>query len=409
MRVGTPLRAGGGTSVALPSGPRAVAPEIFWERLRPLLARVGITRVAMVTGLDRVGLPVAMAVRPNARGLAVNHGKGATDIAAKISAAMESLEHWHAEHPCLPARLASWRAIGASAPALHPGALPGTPLRLDRDRPILWVEGRDLANDAPILVPLEAVSTDYALPSLEGFGAFLQTSSGLASGTDLLEATVQALLERIERDAEALWQLRPATARRATRLDAATVDQLARRDLVARIAAAGLRCAVWNLTSDLGVPTFRCLLVEPAPERAAPIAAAVGTGCHLERGPALWRALAEAVQMRLLQITAAREDLESGDYLLPDPRRTARLEALMAEPAMSSFAALPAMPHAGFATDLAFLLERLAAAGLRPIAVDLTNPELTIPVVRVVVPGLEEMPHAGVQAIGRRAAAALGP
>jgi len=52
---------------------------------------MGITRVANVTGLDHVGIPVVMACRPNARGLAVSQGKGLTLDAAKASAVMESI------------------------------------------------------------------------------------------------------------------------------------------------------------------------------------------------------------------------------------------------------------------------------------------------------------------------------
>ena len=46
--------------------------------LQPKLAAVGITRLADVTGLDRVGLPVVLAVRPLGRSLAVSQGKGLT-------------------------------------------------------------------------------------------------------------------------------------------------------------------------------------------------------------------------------------------------------------------------------------------------------------------------------------------
>ena len=86
-------------------------PEQTWEAIAPLLPDYGITRVADVTGLDVLGVPVAMSVRPLARTLSVSQGKGQTLLLAKISAAMEALEIWHAEfhHPrwCigrLPAR-----------------------------------------------------------------------------------------------------------------------------------------------------------------------------------------------------------------------------------------------------------------------------------------------------------------
>src|SRR5262249_35738572 len=71
----------------------------------------GITRLANVTGLDYGGIPTYMAVRPNARTLAVSQGKGATPAAAKASAFMEATELWHAEEPRLPLFLDSYASV----------------------------------------------------------------------------------------------------------------------------------------------------------------------------------------------------------------------------------------------------------------------------------------------------------
>ena len=52
------------------------------------------------------------------------------------------------------------------------------------------------------------------------------------------------------------------------------------------------------------------------------------------------------------------------------------------------------------------MLDRLRAAGIgRVIAVDLTRPEIGIPVVRVVIPGLEGVGEASNYAPGARARA----
>ncbi len=76
---------------------RVVPPETTWRRVRDLLPRAGITRVADVTRLDGLGIPTFQAVRPGSLNLSVSQGKGATAIAARVSAVMESLEMWHAE------------------------------------------------------------------------------------------------------------------------------------------------------------------------------------------------------------------------------------------------------------------------------------------------------------------------
>jgi hypothetical protein len=54
---------------------RVVSPAATLARLLPLLPSMGITRLANVTGLDTIGIPVVMAVRPNGRALSVAQGK----------------------------------------------------------------------------------------------------------------------------------------------------------------------------------------------------------------------------------------------------------------------------------------------------------------------------------------------
>ncbi|MBZ6476450.1 hypothetical protein [Streptomyces griseocarneus] len=67
--------------------------------LEPELERWGITRVAWLTGLDYLGIPVWTAIRPRSHSLVTSQGKGATDTLAKIPAVLEGAELWHAEQP----------------------------------------------------------------------------------------------------------------------------------------------------------------------------------------------------------------------------------------------------------------------------------------------------------------------
>ena len=87
---------------------RAVGPGETLARIRPLLGRMGITRLANVMGLDTIGIPVAQAVRLNAKSLSVAQGKGANLECALVSAAMESIESYHAEQISGPVRVASY-------------------------------------------------------------------------------------------------------------------------------------------------------------------------------------------------------------------------------------------------------------------------------------------------------------
>src|SRR5262245_59465733 len=93
---------------------RTVVPTETIARLRPLLGTFGITRVANLTMLDRIGIPVVMVCRPNSRSSAVFHGKGLDSVAAKASGLMEAVETWHAENIHLPLQYCSFREIPSS-------------------------------------------------------------------------------------------------------------------------------------------------------------------------------------------------------------------------------------------------------------------------------------------------------
>ena len=85
-----------------------------------------------------------MAVRRNARSVAVAQGKGLTLDAAKAAALMESIEAYHAERIGLPLRLASYQERAASCIVVDVDSL----LRLFNSRyhpclPLLWIEGHD--------------------------------------------------------------------------------------------------------------------------------------------------------------------------------------------------------------------------------------------------------------------------
>ena len=161
---------------------------------------MGITRIADVTGLDRVGIPVALATRPNARSISVSQGKGLTLTAAKVSAAMESIETWHAENITLPIRYSAYEDLRYTISVADVDRLPlSANGSFDAMERLTWIEAQDLANGAPCLVPFELVNADYSEPALPGAGFFFSTTNGLASGNSRAEAILQALYEVVER------------------------------------------------------------------------------------------------------------------------------------------------------------------------------------------------------------------
>src|SRR5215467_3082672 len=103
-------------SAYLPDEARTIDAATTVARARKLFGAFGITRVANVTGLDCIGIPVVMVCRPNARSLSVSQGKGIDLDAARASGLMESIELFHAERINLPLKLGSWNDLRFSHP-----------------------------------------------------------------------------------------------------------------------------------------------------------------------------------------------------------------------------------------------------------------------------------------------------
>lgn len=349
---------------------------------------VGITRLANVTGLDRVGIPVFMAVRPNARSLSVSQGKGLDVDAARASAMMEAIELWHAERIVLPLRHDSYRALqleGAVVDLEHVPLRPRATLR--HDVAYEWIAGEDLLTAAPTWVPFESVSMNTVIAS-DRYRTFAGGTNGLASGNHLLEATVHAVLELIERDAVTLFHLQPEAARIGRRIAPDSIVEPACAALLAKLASAELETALWEVTSDLGVPAFLAAIADPD-DRAAGIYR--GYGAHLNATIALGRAITEAAQSRLTMIAGSRDDNLPGVYV------AARYADQVAEQHRYYFAAPASSPFAefdlgtaSFELDLEVLLARLRAAGIEQVvAVPLTQQAIGVPVVKVMAAGLE--------------------
>jgi YcaO-like protein with predicted kinase domain len=365
-------------------------PREMIARVRPHWERMGITRVANVTGLDRIGIPVVMVCRPNARSLAVSQGKGIDMDTATVSGLMESIELYHAEHIERPLKLGSMAELSRSHRFADTGRLPRVAGgRFTADLVTLWIEGRDMVSGEPRWLPFESVRANFTVPAPPGSGCFDCSSNGLASGSSYDQAVHHGICEIIERDATALWNRMRVGDRRATGLDLGSVTSSPCRDVLDKLQRADFDVAAWETTSDIGVPAFFCLIADRRDDSGH---YGIGAAAHPAPEVALLKALVEAVQVRTTYVSGTRDDLRPEEYTerhREDRRRLA--ERLLAEhvPARRLASGAPAATG-GTASSIAWLRKRLASAGVdEVIAVDLSKDEIAIPVVKVVIPGLE--------------------
>jgi ribosomal protein S12 methylthiotransferase accessory factor len=349
---------------------------------------MGITRLGNVTGLDRIGIPVVVAVRPNSRSVSVSQGKGIELPQAMTSALMEAVEGFHGEL-VQQERRASYRELAASHRVVDPASLCSTGRAFDTDCPIAWSQGFDLVRQESCWLPTETVHTDFTRP-LDGY--FLAGSNGLASGNHPVEAISAAICELVERDAVALWAALGAQEKARQALDIGSIDDPDCLALLAKYERAGIAVRLWNVTSEIGIAAFLCDIRDPSNDEPRRLRRFHGSGCHPDRAIALSRALTEAAQTRLTYIAGTRDDILAAEYQEPPTSDLvdALLDALRQEAPAHSFRDIPSFAADDLALDLRRVLERLQSAGFaQVVAVDLTRPEFAIPVFRVVIPGLE--------------------
>jgi ribosomal protein S12 methylthiotransferase accessory factor len=395
---------------------RCAALATTLELLPALRERYGITRVANITRLDRVGIPTFCAVVPDSPSfISVYNGKGTTNEAALIGAVFEAVERQVAAKPELPIRRERVSRLRRSLHLDRMGLNAAEELRVD------CVEGLDLLCGQSVLVPLAAVQSPW--PGEPIFPP--TTSNGLACGNSLLEATYHALCEVIESHLWSLYHVRCELLPRMLQGDDARDFSLAHEltlptgnggvdALVKDFTDAGLSVRVTYLKDAALPPAMLACVVEPG---ADPPMCHIGLGCSLSPAHAAIRALTEAAQSRLTDIQGAREDaLRVGDASTASiPIHTRRLAETPRNrwfydlPTVAvDLAAIPDASTDDLAADVARIMADLKRSGASStVIIDLSPPDIPVNVVRAVIPELETTCVDG--RIGRKGIAALSP
>jgi len=412
LRDHAPKFAGAGTH-------REVATEETAARIWPYLRHAGITRVANITWLDCIGIPVYNAISPRSRDLiSVYNGKGLRPIDAKVSAVMEAVERFAAWLPRTPAAVASYAELRNGPTAVLDPADCNTRLspQYHPDRPISWLSGYDLLRNEPVLVPMHG--TTYGDQFHEPPVYDIASTNGLASGNTVEEAVTHALCELIERDSMTLAELvttyLEGVLRTGTAVPAQPASVTSRmrsihphfamnrlppdvNAVVDRFRAAGVDVRMVDITSEIGVPSVWCATVDTFGLTEGPQGHG-GFGTHPDVTVAMIRALTECAQSRAVDIQGMREDISMPGEKVPKHLEhvhrpnTINTSGWWWEPTdvLTTVSEVPSRPSDDVTDDLRLLLDRLVAGGLdRAIVVDLSPPTVPAAVVRVIVPGME--------------------
>ncbi|MEO0441016.1 MAG: YcaO-like family protein [Pseudomonadota bacterium] len=290
-------------------------PDINQNRLlesaRSQATEIGVTRMASITGLDRIGLPVWQAIRPLGRALSVHQGKGQTDILAQLSALGEAAESHAAESLCPDMVNVSHADLKKqdfveyiTYSATRNGGQP------DFQKIRNWTRMQDVRTGTSVFVPHACVSLDYTLsadPALD------RSSNGLGAGQSWDQAISKALFECLERDALGGWLRSAPSFRLAREIESGALPSRWSDPWTDMLAELEIRIRVFAVPSVIDIPVFICTL-QPT-RRTAPFSLPTyGSACAADSASALFAAFAEAMQSRLTLIAGARDDVMPSDY-----------------------------------------------------------------------------------------------
>lgn len=274
------------------------------ERMKPALPGMGVSRVADITGLDRIGIPVAISVRPDSMSLAVDGGKGMTKDAAKASAVMESAERFWSDRAG-GVEMLEYPAGGNGSEFLGDGwpMLVGAVRAPQRDV-ARWAGVTDLLSGERVYVPWRVAVTDFQSNRL-GEKRHFSSSNGLSAGLERDDAIFQGLLEVIERDACHTSQVRMASGDVMRCVNWETIEDKALLGLRARIEAAGCGVKLHRVPCRVGTAVYMAYIFDrECPE----VGIYKGYGAHPNGAVAAVRAVCEAAQARCLLMSGARDD-----------------------------------------------------------------------------------------------------
>lgn len=367
---------------------RVIAPQKTIEINESKLKTAGVTRIADITDLDRIGIPIYTAIRPTAEDGAVSiyGGKGITKEHSKASAMMEAFERYSAERQDSDETLIS--KIGEiEGDFINPESL-NLPKDFKKDKlksmDLEWSLAKDIISNEDYYIPTNAIYHPYKYP----ISLFKSNTNGLASGNILEEAVLHGIFEVIERDA---WSIFELTHKNYAQIDTDSIESDVINQTIDKFESNGIKIKLMNFTADIDIPTIAASADDTVTKDAGLLT--LGMGTHLDPEVAILRALTEVAQSRATQINGAREDTVRADFAREAGyERMKRINKyyFKEEDEKVPLSSIENKSTTSITKDLEIVKEELMANDIDKILYyDLTRPELDVSVVRVVIPEME--------------------
>ena len=372
---------------------RVIAPKKTVEINEDKLKTVGITRVADITDLDRIGMPVFTAIRPTAEdgAISIYGGKAISKDHAKASAMMEGFERYSAEKQESDDTIfATPNEIGEKGEYIEPKSL-NLPQKFENadlgDTRFEWNLAHDIITGNDYYVLSNAVFHPYNHDS-DVESLFKSNTNGLASGNVLEEAILHGIFEVIERDA---WSIFEMTHKNYSQINIDSIESELINEIIDKFESQGIKIKLMDFTADINIPTIAASADDTVTRDAGLLTLGIGT--HLDPEVAILRALTEVAQSRATQINGAREDTVRADFAREAGyERMKRINKyyFRQEEEQINLSDIENKSTTSIDEDIDIVKEELIANDIKHVLyTDLTRPEVDVSVVRVIIPEME--------------------
>ena len=403
-------------------GARTVAPEVTLAKYRHLVSPVSgvVTWLSRTTDETDSWLHVYWAgsnlglrsrslssLRRSLRSKSA--GKGSTREQSEVSALCEAVERYSGAMHGDEIRVAGrFIEFAGAEEAIHPNHVQLfsddqldnaesinakghpyniVPRRFDPDAEVDWTPVWSLTQERHRYLPTSML---YSMPAEQrGPTDLIADSNGCAAGNTLEEAILQGFYELAERDAFAIWWYNRL---RAPAVDLSSFDDEYLASAVDYYVRYDRELWMLDVTSDIGIPAFVALSRRQEAETEDII---YGAGAHADPRLAALRALCELNQCLTWLPRPGGGD---GRPMIDDPLalywwKTSRLaDCPWLAPAESAplrkAPDYPALESADTRDDVEHCRALVESRGMEFLVLDQTRPDIGMPVVRVVVPGM---------------------
>ena len=371
------------------NGNRAVPGEKFLKVLRPVMKRIGITRVGNISDLSGTEFPVYQSCRPNVfhhTDLGQNsggQGKGYNGTQAVISSLMETIESYCTEPRNANLIRGSYNYLKRQHLILNPKLINRYPnVKIPKpSEPIMWTPAYSLLMDSEILVPAQSIYFPFLTSHYKTQSYFYSGSNGLASGATYLEAVVHGLYEVLER------HYLGAAEAGLCEIEALDEEKFPdfKLDEVNEKMAGQYEIQLYNFRlkkiGKKNLPFILCVVTSL--DRTF-----LGYGCCTEIEIAINRAVSETLQSVSVFISGSREDMYAGDK-----RPKKEQVSIWPEYQTLSFSAMKSKVinkrFNNLKDEFKFLVNWIKMLGHPEICIaNLTRAGIEVPVVKILIPSL---------------------